>query len=181
MNDVLDRKLGIPITLSLVYLEVGWRRRLPLAGVNFPGHFLVKYLGEPEEIIIDPYHRGRILEDSDLHELLHSNFGDDAKLLPKHLEIATKKKILMRMLNNLKGSFSRRKNFPKVLTMIEMALAIDPDSLQDIRDRGMVYLTMKRYREAMADFRAFLSASSDKDEQVMEVMRALSRLRAMMN
>lgn len=181
LNDVLARKKGIPITLSVVYLEVARRRRLPTAGVGFPGHFLVKYLAGPAEIIIDPYHRGAILTHEDCAERLKSHFGQDSEFKPEYLAASTHKQILARMLNNLKGSYFRRKNFPKVLTMVELALSIDPGSAQDIRDRGMVYFLMKRYREAMADFKVYLSLFPQGDPQVQEVIGALHRIRAMMN
>src|SRR5690348_12728698 len=82
LNDVLDRKLGIPITLSLVYLEVAKRRNIPLAGISFPGHFLVKYPTDMGDLIIDPYHRGAILTPADCTQLLHSHFGAESQLQP---------------------------------------------------------------------------------------------------
>ncbi len=181
LNDVLERKTGIPITLSAVYLEVAQRRSLPLVGVGFPGHFLVKYVSGLGEILIDPYHRGVILTREDCVERLKTHFGQEAELRPEYLAASTPKQILARMLNNLKGSYFRRRNFPKVLTMVELALSIDPGSPQDIRDRGMVYFLMKRYREAMADFQTYLSLSPREDPEVSQVLQALHRIRAMMN
>lgn len=181
LNDVLERKLGIPITLSLVYLEVARRRGIPLAGVSFPGHFLVKYETGTGEMIIDPYHRGAILSPADCAQLLQAQFGAGPEVQPRYFDAASPKQILARMLNNLKGSYSRRKNYAKVLTMIEMTLFIDPGSIQDIRDRGMVRLVMKRYREAMADFKLYLSLSPEGDPQVKEVLQALRQLQAMWN
>jgi regulator of sirC expression with transglutaminase-like and TPR domain len=191
LNDVLDRKKGIPITLSLVYTEIARRRELPVVGVGFPGHFLVKYLAgraasvrsgiPPEEILVDPYNRGAILTREDCIGLLKAHFGGEAELKPEFLAASTHKEILARMLNNLKGSYFRRQNFPKVLAMIEMALAIDPASAGDVRDRGMIYFAMKRYSEAMADFNAYLSLSPREDPRVKEVLQAIHRIRAMMN
>jgi len=181
LNDVLDRKLGIPITLSLIYMEVAKRRDIPLAGVSFPGHFLVKYTTEMGEMIIDPFHRGAILTPADCAQLLQAHFGGESQLQPHYFDVATTKQILVRMLNNLKGSYSRRKNYVKVLTMIEMTLSVDPGSIQDIRDRGMVHLVMKRYREARADFKLYLSVSPEGDPQVKEVVQALRQLQAMLN
>jgi regulator of sirC expression with transglutaminase-like and TPR domain len=181
LNDVLTRKLGIPITLSLIYMEVAKRRNIPLAGVSFPGHFLVKYTTDMGELIIDPYHRGAILTPADCAQVLQAHFGAESQLQPHYFDTVTTKQILVRMLNNLKGSYSRRKNYAKVLTMIEMTLSIDPGSIQDIRDRGMVHLVMKRYREAMADFKLYLSISPEGDPQVKEVLQALRQLQAMLN
>lgn len=194
LNDVLDRKKGIPITLSLIYMEIARRLGLPVVGVGFPGHFLVKYMVSPradvgtspeeilaDEILVDPYHRGAILTRDDCVTLLKSHFGQEAELHPSFLEAAAPKEILARMLNNLKGSYFRRQNFSKVLTMIELALAIDPASARDIRDRGMVYFAMKRYNDALADFKTYLSLSPREDPGIQEVLQAIHRIRAAMN
>ena len=181
LNDVLDRRQGIPITLSLIYTEVGQRHGLPVLGVGFPGHFLVKYLTGTSEILIDAYNRGAILSSENCEERLKQHFGLEAKLKPEFLAASTRKQILTRMLSNLKGSYFRRQNFPKVLTMIELSLAVDPGSSQDVRDRGMVYFAMRRYGAAMADFEAYLKISSREDPHVPEVLQAIHRIRALMN
>lgn len=181
LNDVLDRKKGIPITLSLVYTEVARRRNLPIVGVGFPGHFLVKYLAGDEEILIDPYQRGAVLTESDCRDLLRHSFGEKAELKREYLLASTTKEILARMLNNLKGSYFHRQDFQKVLTMIELALAIDSASPENIRDRGMVKFAMKRYGEALADFKTYLALSPQGDPQVREVLQTIHRIRAMMN
>lgn len=205
LNDVLDRRTGIPITLSLVYTEIARRLGLPIVGVGFPGHFLVKYLSQPSirsvsgpaeaepsepepgddagesAIIIDPFNRGAILNRESCARLLKTHFGEDAELKPEYFAASTPKSILARMLNNLKGCYFRRHNFPRVLLLIEMALAIDPASAGDVRDRGMVYFALKRYREAMADFNLYLSLAPREDPQVKEVLTAIQRIRAMMN
>jgi regulator of sirC expression with transglutaminase-like and TPR domain len=196
LNDVLDRKKGIPITLSLVYTEVARRHGLPVVGVGFPGHFLVKYMVTPradaksrvlpeeilaDEILVDPYRRGAVLTREDCATLLKAHFGQEAELQPQFLAASAPQEILARMLNNLKGSYFRRQNFSKVLTMIELALAIDPASARDVRDRGMVYFAMKRYRAALADFKAYLSLSPREDPDVQEVLQAIHRIRAAMN
>ncbi|MBI4164671.1 MAG: transglutaminase family protein [Acidobacteria bacterium] len=181
LNDVLDRKKGIPITLSLIYMELARRRGLPVSGVGFPGHFLVKYATGSGEIIIDPYNKGAVLTRKDCEERLKKNFGEDAEFRPEFLAAATTKQILSRMLNNLKGSYFRRRNFLRVLRMIEMGQAIDPGSREGLRDRGMVYLLMGRYAEARADLMACAALSPPDDPNLKEIKSALARLRAMMN
>lgn len=181
LNDVLDRKKGIPITLSLVYMELARRHGLPVSGVSFPGHFLVKYATPPGEIIIDPFNKGAVLTQHDCGEILKKNFGDDSEFRPEYLATATNKQILARMLNNLKGSYFRRRNYPRVLRMIEMAQAIDPGSREELRDRGMVYLLMGQYVEARADLLACASLSPPDDPGLKDIHTALARLRAMMN
>jgi regulator of sirC expression with transglutaminase-like and TPR domain len=181
LNDVLDRKKGIPITLSLIYLEVARRCGLPVVGVGFPGHFLAKYLAASGEILLDPYDRGAILSIRDCEEKLKAQFGEEAELLPTFLEASSTKQILTRMLNNLKGSYFRRNDFAKVLLMIEMALAVDPASRQEIHDRGMVYFLLRRYAEAKADLRAYLGISPSDDPQVRNARTILHRIRALHN
>ena len=181
LNDVLDRRLGIPITLSLVYQEVARRRGLPVVGVGFPGHFLAKYLAESGEILLDPYQRGAILSLEDCERKLKAQFGEDAEISPSFLAVSSAKQTLTRMLNNLKGSYFRRKNFPKVLMMIEMALTIDPSSTQEIHDRGMVYFLLRQYGKALADLQAYLKASPVDDSQSREVRTMVHRIRALHN
>jgi regulator of sirC expression with transglutaminase-like and TPR domain len=181
LNDVLERKKGIPITLSLVYMEVARQPDLPVVGVGFPGHFLVKYLRPGGEILIDPYHRGAILSPADCEALLKAHFGAESDLKLEYLLAATNKQILARMLNNLKGSYFRRANYPKVLTMIELALSINEDRLPDLRDRGMVYFAMGRYADAVADLKAYLALAPSGDSERKEILRVLHRIRALMN
>jgi regulator of sirC expression with transglutaminase-like and TPR domain len=181
LNDVLDRKLGIPITLSLVYQEVARRCGLPVVGVGFPGHFLVKYLAASGEILLDPYRRGAILSLQDCEEKLKAQFGEEAEFRPSFLEVSSTKQTLTRMLNNLKGSFFHRKDFAKVLMMIEMAIAVDPASRQEIHDRGMIYFLLRRYGKAMTDLRAYLNHSPPDDPQIEGVRTMIHRIRAMHN
>jgi len=181
LNDVLDRKLGIPISLSLIYIEVARRHDLALMGVSFPGHFLVKYRTDHIEILIDPYRRGRILTRHDCRELLKAQFGDEARLKPEYFVASTKKQILARMLNNLKGSYVRRHDFNRVLTLIQLALLVDPDSGQQLHDRGMTYFLLRRYQEAQADFKTYLNLTPRGTPQAVEAAQLLHRIRGMMN
>jgi regulator of sirC expression with transglutaminase-like and TPR domain len=181
LNDVLDRKLGIPITLSLVYQEVARRCGLPVVGVGFPGHFLAKYLAASGEILLDPYHRGAILSLQDCEEKLKAQFGEEAEFRPSFVAVSSTKQILTRMLNNLKGTFFRGKDFARVLVMIQMALAVDPTSRQEIHDRAMIYFLLRRYGKAMADLRTYLMLSPPDDPQVRDVQTMMHRIRAMHN
>jgi regulator of sirC expression with transglutaminase-like and TPR domain len=181
LNDVLDRKTGIPITLALVYQEVARRCGLPIVGVGFPGHFLTKYLAPDGEIIVDPFHGGVILSPEECEEKLKAQFGDEAEFLPTHLMASSIKQILGRMLNNLKGSYFRRKDFPKVLLMIEMAMAVDPGSRQEIHDRAMVNFLLRRYSDSMNDLRAYVAAAPSDDPQIQGVKTMMHRIQAMHN
>jgi regulator of sirC expression with transglutaminase-like and TPR domain len=107
LNEVMDRRVGIPITLSIVYMEVGRRLGLDLTGISFPGHFLVRYRTPAGDHIIDPYHKGARLDTDELEERLRQVVGDKAELSPDLLQPATKRQILTRMLNNLRGIYQR--------------------------------------------------------------------------
>jgi regulator of sirC expression with transglutaminase-like and TPR domain len=181
LNDVLDRKMGIPITLSLVYQEVARRCGLPVVGVGFPGHFLAKYLASSGEIVLDPYHGGAILSLQDCEAKLKAQFGEEAEFRPSFLAASSTKQTLSRMLNNLKGSFFRRKDFTKVLMMIDMALAVDPASRQEMHDRGMIYFLLRQYKKAMDDLRAYVNLSPPDDPQIKDVRTMMHRIQAMHN
>jgi regulator of sirC expression with transglutaminase-like and TPR domain len=181
LNDVLERRMGIPITLSLIYTEIARRKGVPLVGVGFPGHFLVKHYGPPAEIIIDPFNRGRILATSDCASLLKDYFGSEAELKPEYFAAATKKQILARILNNLKGSYYKRSNYSKVLTMIELSLATREDVLTNVRDRGMVYFAMRRYSDAARELSAYQKLAEAEDTEVQEVLQMVGRIKGMLN
>jgi regulator of sirC expression with transglutaminase-like and TPR domain len=127
LNEVLDRRVGIPITLSLVLLEVGTRLGLELHGVSFPGHFLVRVGGAAaSDQVIDPYHRGVALEKRELEDRLKQALGDGAELEPQHLQVASKKQVLTRMLNNLRGIYQRKGDSARELVMVEKLTILNP-------------------------------------------------------
>ena len=103
LNDVLDRHLGAPITLSIILLEVGWRLGLPLEGVSFPGHFLVRCRGATEHLLIDPFDGGRIRFESEAQEILDQEYGGMVRMQPAFLRAASKLDTIRRLLLNLKG------------------------------------------------------------------------------
>lgn len=181
LNVVMDRRLGIPITLTLVYQEVARRCSVPVVGVGFPGHFLAKYLTDSGEILIDPYNAGATVSLEECKKRLKTQFGEEAELQPEYLLESSPKKILGRMLNNLKGCYFHRKDFAKVLMMIEMALAVDPGSRAEIHDRAMIYFLTRRYREAMADLRGWLALAPADDPQIRSVRTMIHRIQAMHN
>ena len=143
LNEVIDRRTGIPITLSVVYMEVAQRIGLPLLGVGFPGHFLVKYSSKDEEIVIDPFNGGEIKSHENLGQLLDRLYEEKVILRPEHLATVTKKDIIRRMLNNLKMIYLRESNFAKALPVLERLVILDPGAVEEIRDRGAVYLKLE--------------------------------------
>ena len=160
LNEVLDRKLGIPITLSIIYMEVGRRLGLPLKGVSFPGHFLVKFSTQDGEVVLDPFSGGSLMSKEDLEEMLVETYGTvDAVHAPleRLLTASGKKDILVRMLRNLKGAYLRRERYDKALSAVDQILLIQPDQPDEIRDRGSIYEHLECFRAALENFQSYLA------------------------
>ena len=168
LNEVLDRKLGIPISLSIVYMEVGRRLDLRLEGIAFPGHFLVKLPLKRGNVILDPYLGGISLSEEDLHERLKRVYGEahtEMSLNPL-LDSANKKEILARVLRNLKTSYLRTDEFDKALSVVERVLSIVPDSAEDLRDRGLIYQRLECVHAALEDLRNYFDLEPDAADAV---------------
>jgi len=136
LNDVIDRRLGIPITLSVIYMEVGRRVGMPLQGVGMPGHFITKYADPEEDIYIDPFSKGRILSREACEELLHDVYGEPVPFQETFLAPVSKKQILSRILMNLKAIYIHTKDYLKALSVVERQLIIQPDTEQEVKDRA---------------------------------------------
>jgi regulator of sirC expression with transglutaminase-like and TPR domain len=156
LNDVLDRRIGVPITLSIIYLEVGWRLGLPLEGVNFPAHFLVRYRGEALRLLIDPFQNGLVRFEDEAQELLDHAYGGRVKLRAEFLRAATRKDILARLLANLKSIYRNHHDDARALNTIERILLVRPDSVEDVRERGMTLVRLGREAEAIPALREYL-------------------------
>ncbi len=156
LNEVLDRKTGIPISLSILYIEVAHRIGLSLQGVGFPGHFLVKYPGDNEEIVVDPFNRGEILSQQNLETMLYRLYGGKIVFEPHLLETISKKQILRRMLNNLKIIYLRQNDLIKGLSIVDRLMVLDPGAGEDLRDRGLIYLQLECFKQALEDLESYL-------------------------
>ncbi|MBI3304120.1 MAG: tetratricopeptide repeat protein [Deltaproteobacteria bacterium] len=183
LNDVLDRKTGIPITLSVIYLEVGRRLGLPLVGVGFPGHFLVKYTGPSGDLVLDPFSGGATLTHEQLAEKLRTMYGDGTPFLaqiPRLLAPTSKKEILVRMLRNLKGIYLQQNDFARALKAIDRIVLVDPDLAMEVRDRGAVHQRLGHLQAALQDFRRYLQmAPAAEDAEAVRVM--ITRMTAQLN
>ncbi len=171
LNDVLARRMGIPITLAVVFIEVARRAGLAVEGVNFPGHFLVRCLGEgadPEEtnaLLLDPFHGGAILTDTECARLLRTHLGVEAMLEPDMLRAATKRDILLRMLLNLKRAYVRLRSFPQAHAVTELLVALDPSALTELRDRGLLASQQRAYAAALRDLEDWLRLAPMEREE----------------
>jgi regulator of sirC expression with transglutaminase-like and TPR domain len=159
LNEVLDRKLGIPITLSILYLEIGQRLGLPFEGVSFPGHFLVKYPTEGGDLVLDPFSGGTPLSEDDLQMLLDKTFGEATEVPPLNqlLNAAGKREILVRMLRNLKGVYQHHGRTAKVLNAVNRILLIAPDQPVETLERARLYDQMECVQAALADYERYLA------------------------
>jgi regulator of sirC expression with transglutaminase-like and TPR domain len=167
LNEVLDRRLGIPITLSIVYLAVGRRAGLPLDGVSFPGHFLVKLpIDDDGVIVLDPYSGGVSLNEDELIGLLQRVAGEVERTpmsLVQLLATAGKRDILARMLRNLKAIYVRQNDWPKALSAVQRILLVS-EAVEEVRDRGLIYQRLECFRAAVIDYERYLTLYPGADD-----------------
>jgi regulator of sirC expression with transglutaminase-like and TPR domain len=166
LNEVLERKTGIPISLSVLYMEVAQRIGLVLAGVGFPGHFLVKYACEDEEIVIDPFLGGEVRSHGDLRRMLRDLYGGKVGFNREFLEPVSKKQILKRMLANLKAIYLKKNDPVKTLLVLDRLIILDPAAAEEIRDRGLLYLSLECFTQAREDFQAYLKLAPNAEDAV---------------
>jgi regulator of sirC expression with transglutaminase-like and TPR domain len=195
LNEVMDRKKGIPITMALIYIEVARRAGVRAEGVNFPGHFLVRCLQElhtddPNDgLIVDPFHGGAILNEAECRQLLTPHMSE-AAFDPSLLARASRRQIMVRMLLNLKNLYVKMHSFPQARATTDALLALQPASLGDLRDRGLLAYHMNDFSHALRDLEEYLKVArlSEQDEdqkketeQVWEHVKTLRRRVAQLN
>lgn len=156
LNDVLDRKLGIPITLSLVLMEVGRRLALPLQGIGLPAHFIVGTHIDGCPILLDPFHGGTLLTPEGAQELVSRVLGRQVTLQEEDFAPVTKRQFLARMLRNLKAIYWRREHWAKALPVVERLLALEPEAPGELRDRGVVLAHLGELTRAVTEWERYL-------------------------
>jgi regulator of sirC expression with transglutaminase-like and TPR domain len=182
LNDVLERRLGIPITLSVIYLEVGRRAGLNLFGVSFPSHFLVKAVDERGELIIDPFNGGAILDLDDIRARLKQIYGQPVELQPAMLKAVSGRHILARMLRNLKNIYASGADWPRSLAALDRILILEPRAPDDMLERGALYERLECFGAALEDFQSFLTqyanhpAADAAREAVVRLARQVARI-----
>ncbi len=184
LNDVLDRGLGIPITLSIVYMEVARRIGLALSGVGMPGHFLLKYITEDgKETLIDCFNRGDVLSRQDCQSRLDEIYSGEMKLRPEFLHPISRRQILTRMLNNLKTVYLSTRNFRKALAIADLILVIYPQSAEDVKQRALLRYSLGLQRLAAEDLDQYLKMSPNASdaEDIRQMSLSIRRMLALMN
>lgn len=162
LNRVIERKLGIPITLSVLYMEVARRAGLEVKGVGFPGHFLVTTTCDDQTIFVDSFNGGRIVSQSDLQDLLDRVYGGRLKVRPEFLSPVSNRQIIQRMLSNVKAIYySNGRDLHKCLHVIDHLLILDPMDPDQLRDRGLLRLRLDDEKGALEDLEKFLRLAPD--------------------
>jgi regulator of sirC expression with transglutaminase-like and TPR domain len=184
LNDVLDRRLGIPISLALVYMEVGRRVGFPLFGVGMPGHFLVKHYDvSGHSLLIDAFDRGMILTEEDCQKKLNDIYAGQLALKHEFLLPVTRRQMLTRMLNNLKIIYLERRDFRRAVQVVDLLLVIYPRSPEDVKQRAVLRYNLDDFTGALEDFEQYVKMSPDASdtEEIRQTALSLRRSMAMMN
>ncbi|HWR34567.1 MAG TPA: transglutaminase-like domain-containing protein [Clostridia bacterium] len=184
LNEVIDRKLGIPITLSVLYMEVARRVGLPLFGVGMPGHFLLKFYDvDGHHLLIDAFEGGQVIHEGDCQARLDEIYAGQAPLEPEYLHSVGKRQILTRMLNNLKNIYLTSRNFRKALTVVDLILAIYPRSPEDVKQRALLRYNLGQLKGSANDFEDYLKMSPDASDvdDVRQLALSIRRTMASFN
>jgi len=190
LNEVIDRRTGIPLTLAVIYMELGRRIGLPLQGVSFPGHFLVRLRLRRGVLVLDPFSGGAPQSGDELRERLQrvipAGAADGVPVaelpLEQFLEPATNRQILARMLRNLKGIYREADKPESMLDVLNRMLVVAPEASAELRDRGLVYQRLECYRAALQDLKRYAEREPDAPDQdevrvrLMELSALCARL-----
>jgi regulator of sirC expression with transglutaminase-like and TPR domain len=169
LNEVIESKQGIPISLSVIYIEVARRIGFPLHGIGLPGHFIVKCPADNRDILIDPFNHGKVLSLQDCQELLDRVYGGSVPVQPAYLQPMGKKAIISRMLFNLKGLYYQEEDYHRALAVVDRILMLNPGTLSEIRDRGLLYMQTSLFTRALSDLEHYLNnAKSPEDQSYIE-------------
>ena len=182
LNKVLERRTGIPISLSVIYLEIGWRLGLPLWGIGMPRHFIVGYGTLAKPIYIDVFNQGRLLSEDDCLAISQISPSDRLAFKHDYLKPTSKQAIIFRMLLNLKQIYVTWEDWESAFKTVDLMVLTQPDEITELRDRGLLAYRLDRLRDAIFDIKRYLFLASDSIdaawlEQRMEVMEErLNRL-----
>ena len=177
LNEMLDRHSGLPITLSILYIEICRRVGMDVAGVSLPGRFLVKFSGAFGQIVVDPFDGGRVLSTIELQKLLDTVYGGGVRLREHHLRSFTPKQILARELAHLKSAYLAQHDLPRAAASIDRLLILDRNDPYELRDRAAVAVQMHAYREAIECFERYLAIMPHGDDH-SRVREQIAYLRA---
>ena len=185
LNQVMERRIGIPISLSILYMEVGKRLGLNLKGISFPGHFLVKLAVRRGQLVLDPFIGGEAQSEADLRQrlaqVLPPGRAEKAQLDP-YLDPATSRQIIARVLRNLKRIYMQTGKLEQALAVMQRMLLVMPESAEELRDRGLVYHQLECFRPALSDLQNYLRRKPEAPDvaeihgRIVELKQAAARL-----
>jgi regulator of sirC expression with transglutaminase-like and TPR domain len=180
LNEVIDRRTGIPLTLSILYMEVGRRLGLNILGISFPGHFLVKLKVKRGQLVIDPFLAGETQSEEDLRRRLAQVLPTaqaDKTLIHRYLGTASPRQIIARLLRNLKNLYMQAEEYNAALQVIQRMLLLLPEAVEELRDRGILYQQLECFRPALSDLRNYARRRPDAPdiEAIHERILALQR------
>ena len=183
LNQVMERRLGVPLTLSIIFMELGWRVGIPFEGVGFPGHFLVRLPGEPRDLVLDPFNHGRTMHEEDCRRLLDEVTGGRMQFDGRLLASVTKRDIITRLLRNLKGAYLRANQDQGALAAVERLLLIHPEEMDEVRDRGLLLFRLQRFSPALDALNAYIAARPDAPDRdnIAQHVISLKQLLASLN
>jgi regulator of sirC expression with transglutaminase-like and TPR domain len=172
LNEVIDKKSGLPITLSVLYMELAKFIGLDLKIIGFPSHVLVKY---NEEMILDPFNDGRLLDIDDLQEILDRNFDGQLDFEPEFLDEIKSEQVLIRLARNLKNSYFQSYANEKALKCVNMTLSIEPESPEDIRDKGILEEKLLNHDTALKYLNQYLEINPNAEDVdlILEIIRTI--------
>ncbi len=172
LNDVIEKKSGIPITLAIIYTEIAKYIGLDLRIVGFPSHIVVKY---GEEMILDPFNGGKLLSSDDLNDILFQKYGEEVKFSPEYLNEIMPEKILIRMTRNLKNSYVQSYAYDMAMRCINMTLALEPISSEEIRDKGILEDRLLNHDQALTYLNQYLEINPNADDAdfVLDLIRSI--------
>lgn len=182
LNEVLTKRVGIPITLSVVYMEVGRRLGRTIHGIGLPGHFIVQYEDAHISAFIDPFHAGRLMFENECFDLAREITGLDVSADPGVLKPVSKRQILVRMLNNLRSVYFQRQEPLKAVEVLSLLIEADPGSPDEYKQRGVCLAQAQRFSQARADLEMYLRLSPDApdrepvSQQILRIDTYLSAL-----
>jgi regulator of sirC expression with transglutaminase-like and TPR domain len=165
LHQVMERRLGIPLTLSIVFMEVGRRVGIPFEGVGFPGHFLVRLTGEPKDLLLDPFWHGQSVHEEDCRSMLEQAGAGATSFRPELIAGVTKRMMIARLLSNLKGAYLRADDEAGALSAVERLLILHPDDAVEVRDHGLLLYRQGQFASALRELRRYLTLAPDAENR----------------
>lgn len=179
LNEALDRHAGLPITLSILYIEISRRVGVEAAGISLPGRFLVKFTGEFGQVVVDPFDGGRVLSTIELQTILDGMYGGGVRLREHHLRSFSRKEVLARELAQLKAAYLAQHDLQRAAASVDRLLILDERDAFEVRDRAALAVQMHAYVQAIECFERYLQLMPHADDR-MRVREQIAYLRAWM-